>query len=186
VKSNAYKIGLISFTQPAKITTNNYKNKGIPKMALTEEIKTTFLKKITYLKDNSDVKSYKRFKLDLLERIGNRLIAYSNECPDCEKAIVELGQILDNLAESATSSKPSPANEYHLYLKKLISHFVKRHKLVSENYYLGLWMSTGMAIGVALGAAFDDMGLGLILGMCAGLAFGAGLDADAKKKGVVV
>ncbi len=155
-------------------------------MALTEELKTIFLKKIAYIKANADVKSQKKFKLDLLERIGKRLVTYSNECLVCENAIIELGKILDDLTEAATNSKPSPAKEYHLYLKKLISHFEKQHKLVSDDYHLGLLMSTGMAIGVACGAAFNNMGLGLILGMCIGLAIGAGLDADAKKKGLVI
>jgi hypothetical protein len=73
----------------------------------------------------------------------------------------------------------------------MLQRLEKEHGLVPRNRYMLLWMSIGMAgfgipMGVAFGAALDNMGLlglGLPIGLAIGLSIGAGLDKKAKEEG---
>ncbi|WP_234028562.1 hypothetical protein [Lentibacillus sp. Marseille-P4043] len=70
-----------------------------------------------------------------------------------------------------------------------MSNLQKKHKLVEEGYYLGIFMSLGLSLGVVFGLTVLDIGLlGLPIGvgMCIGLAIGSGMDADAKKRGKTI
>jgi len=151
-----------------------------------DDLKSTLLKRLSYLKENSDSRLAKRLKLEKLERIMNRIISFSEKCHDCNHSIQELEKILNNPIDKLSGSDPALYKAYHLCLKKLASHLQKQHNLVADDYYVGLWMSLGMAIGVSFGVVFNDLAIGLAIGMSVGIAIGAGLDANAKKEGKVI
>ena len=52
---------------------------------------------------------------------------------------------------------------------------MKDKKKIPTDYYVGI----GLCIGVAFGAAFDNIGLGI----CLGLVFGVAMQGAKKKKG---
>ena len=51
---------------------------------------------------------------------------------------------------------------------------------------MGMWMSIGVAVGIAIGAATDHMGAGMPIGIGIGVAIGAFLDWRAKKEGRIL
>jgi hypothetical protein len=51
----------------------------------------------------------------------------------------------------------------------IISHLQKEHKLIAEGYYLAIFMSIGLSMGVAFGLTiFDNIGLGIPIGIVSG------------------
>lgn len=88
-----------------------------------------------------------------------------------------------------------PAKKYKKELKKhqskMLNKVAKELKIVTPGYYRNLWMAVGMAgigmpMGVAFGAATDNMGLlgiGLPIGLAIGVGIGAGMDKKAKEEG---
>ena len=150
------------------------------------DLKNTLLKRLSYLKENSDSRLAKRLKLEKLERMITRLTSYSDKCHDCNDSLQELDKILDNPIDKLSGSDQALSKAYHIFLKKQTSHLQKQHNLVAEDYYVGLWMSLGMGIGISFGLLFNDLTIGLVIGMCVGIAIGAGLDANAKKQGKVI
>ncbi len=83
------------------------------------------------------------------------------------------------------------AKEIKKATHRLVKLLVKQLKLSPKNYYRNIWLGTGMAgfgipMGVAFGAAFDNMafiGIGLPIGLAIGMAIGSGMDKKAKREG---
>ncbi len=88
-----------------------------------------------------------------------------------------------------------PARSYRKKLRasmwKILRELEKTLKLVPRNYYRGTWFVLGMSVfgvpmGVALGAALDNMGfigLGLPLGLVIGMSIGLSMDSKAAREG---
>jgi hypothetical protein len=84
---------------------------------------------------------------------------------------------------------PVPKDKRKYYFKtidSMIRHLQKQHHLVMEGQYLGIWMSIGTALGLAIGAVLDHPGAALPLGICIGTGLGTYLDWRAKKEGRII
>lgn len=82
-----------------------------------DDLKNALLKRLSYLKENSDSGLAKRLKLEKLERAINRLISYSDKCHDCNDSLQELDKILNNPIDKLGGSDQATSKAYHLFLK---------------------------------------------------------------------
>jgi len=151
-----------------------------------EIIKQRLLSKITDKKMYISDKQSNNYKLDLLERIINRLASFSEECQECTGFINNLDSYIDSIVANADKQTNKV---YHTYINSIISHLQLKHKLVSDNYYLTIFLPLGMVFGTAFSSigSFKGMsGTGIGIGLCLGVAIGTGMDANAKKKGSII
>jgi hypothetical protein len=151
-----------------------------------ESIKQRLLSKITEKKKYISDKQSKYYSLDLLVRIINRLALFSEECQECAGFINNLESYIDSIVVNADKQTNKI---YHAYINSIISHLQLKHKLVSENYYLTVFMPLGMVFGTAFSSIDSFKGLssgGIGIGLCLGVAIGSSMDTNAKKKGKVI
>jgi hypothetical protein len=126
----------------------------------------------------------KKLDLDKCEQVVEKLGSFSSSCMDCQQLLLELMNYLTLIKENIDTIDDTKLKQYKQLINQITSHLQKKHKLIQEGYYLGIFMSLGMSLGVVFGlTVFDGIGLGISFGMCIGLAIGASMDADAKKKG---
>ena len=94
----------------------------------------------------------------------------------------------------ALNAMPDSKRELRIQIRtrqsKIIGLLEKDLKIVTKNYYRGVWLALGIAIGlpmgVALGSAAGNMGymaIGMRFGMVGGMAYGGNLDKKAFKEG---
>ena len=130
-------------------------------------------------------KEYKKYKLDLLLRIAQRVDSFSSICGECQMFQPEITRLTEELRNLSLMSKESRKN-YFKTLGTITKHLQKEHKLVTSGHYIGIWMTIGTAIGVAIGAALGNPGAGPAIGIALGVAVGSYLDRKAKKEGRVI
>lgn len=162
-------------------------------MNSNEDLAKKIIENVNELKSNLDDKKVKFFRIDRLKKIVDRLAQYSDSCVECTNFLNNFEQdLMENL-------KPKDMKRSRTYLKNfniIVNHLCKKHKLVTPGYhtstYLPLGMSFGMAIGMSIGISINsnamsiEMSLGMSLGMSFGVLIGSLMDADAKKKGIVI
>ncbi|KUO63091.1 MAG: hypothetical protein APF84_11225 [Gracilibacter sp. BRH_c7a] len=144
------------------------------------------LKDITLLKQKLDNKEVKKLKLDLVERIINRMGILTKECDECTEALNDLTIIITRIKDKHNELDKQDYKDYQSLLTQLTTHLEKKHKLIREGHYTNLYMSLGIALGLPFGAALDNIAIGIPIGLSIGLAIGSSLDADAKKKGLII
>lgn len=95
----------------------------------------------------------------------------------------------------ALNTIPSADKHFSRELRKknsvILKTLLKELKLVPKHHYRNLWLALGMSVfgipmGVAFGAALDNMGflgIGLPLGMAIGIGVGTAMDEQARKEG---
>jgi hypothetical protein len=139
-----------------------------------------------------DRKESGKYKVDLLLCLAERVDSFGDVCSQCQTSrqeIAELSKTLSEFSDLINARAPVPKEQRKIYFKKInsiTSHLQKRHKLVMEGQYMGLWMSIGVAIGLGLGAALDRTGAGMPIGIGIGIVIGAFLDWKAKKEGRII
>jgi hypothetical protein len=135
-----------------------------------------------------DKKVATKLEIDKCRRIIQRLNSFSTDCEECYQHFIELENHLIQLAEKVEHQVEDDDFKNHKQIiANVTSHLEKQHKLVTSGYYLSVYMSIGMSIGLVFGLLiFDNLALGLPIGMGIGVAIGAGLDEDAKKKGMTL
>lgn len=147
------------------------------------------LTQIKAIREAIDEKQAKKYNLPQLERVVKRLGQFSPECEECNNQLSQLEihvERIKNLDDKVGAVHKEYYKEYMKAVQKAIGHLQKEHKLVSEGYYTSTYMSIGLALGLPLGLTFGNMVMGMPIGLAIGLAIGAGMDADAKKKGLVI
>lgn len=125
-------------------------------------------------------------KLDLEkeERLLNRM-ADLEPCDECESGLMELGEEYKRLRARLPELEKSDVRSHRKVLNKLLNHVHKVHKVVPQNYYIGVFMPLGLTFGMLIGLGFlENMVYGFTLGISIGIAIGAGLDAKSKKDGL--
>ncbi|WP_407270348.1 hypothetical protein [Radiobacillus sp. PE A8.2] len=129
----------------------------------------------------------KKLGLDQCERIITRLDHFSVECHHCQQYLNELESHIKQLKDNTAPNK-ADVKVHTQKIAGIIAHLQKQHKIVTEGYYLGIYMSLGTSLGLVFGLLLfpDNFALGLPIGIGTGVAIGAGLDADAKKKGLTL
>lgn len=154
---------------------------------MNNDLSEKLMKDIEELKSSINGQAVKKLDLDLLTRIVKKLDSISPECEKCSLTLDELEKHIKQLKDRGALLNENDFKQNKSKLNDIVSHLQKQHKLVTEGYYLGIYMSLGMSIGLVFGLLiFKNIALGLPIGMCLGIAIGSGMDADAKKKGMVI
>jgi hypothetical protein len=139
-----------------------------------------------------DSKNNRKYKVELLLCLAERVDSFNDICSQCQSFKQELGELsktLATFAELISMRAPVPKDQRKGYFKtidSIIQHLQKQNRLVMEGQYIGLCMSVGTALGLALGAVMDHAGAGIPIGIGLGTALGTFLDWKAKKEGRVI
>jgi hypothetical protein len=137
----------------------------------------------------------KMLGLDLTVRLVKRLDSFSSECEECRLFLNDIREFITKLERIQGEPTKEDCKAYKAKVNAVTSHLQKKHGLVTDGYYTGMYMSTYMLFGVSLGLVFgltvyNNISLGLPIGigvgMALGVAIGSGKDAEAKKKGQVI
>ena len=143
-------------------------------------------KQIELLENSLSEKDYKKFKLHLLLCVAERVDQFSSECGQCEIFKQDVTTLIQDVGNLAQIADKAWRKAYFKSMNKVIGHLQRQHKLVTEGYYIGVFMAIGSGLGVALGAAMDEVGGGIPIGVGIGVALGAALDYKARKEGRVL
>lgn len=133
-----------------------------------------------------DKKVAKRLYIEKHKRLIARLDSFSADCAECEALLEDVEMKVLQLAEEPELSR-SALSYYQRIFADSRYHLRNKHKVVEEGYYFSFYPSFGVILGVILGeVVFDHLSLGVAVGIGLGVAVGASLDANAKKKGLVI
>jgi uncharacterized membrane protein YccC len=139
------------------------------------------------LKNELSEKNAKRLNINFLERLIKRLESFSDNCMECKEYLEALDTHINDLRDKQNQLDAQDMKEHRQMVALISSHLEKDHKLLTEGYYTGIYMSMGTCFGLLFGLViFDDMALWLSIGLCLGLVIGSVKDADAKKKGLTI
>ncbi len=143
-------------------------------------------KEINLHKDTFNKKDSKKYKLDLLLRVANRVDDFSSYCGECQmfqQEVTTLAQDLGNLIQLPDKGR----RKSHIKkINNIIKHLKKEHKLITEGYYRGIGMIIGPATGTGIGTALDNTGIGIAIGVAIGVVIGNYMDKKAKEEGKVI
>jgi hypothetical protein len=145
------------------------------------------VQKINGIKNTLDQKDYRKFRLDSLSSVAQRIGQFSPECTQCMSFREDVDRMMTNAGNLAQTDdkerRKSYLSDINENINKITGHLQKKHKLVTEGYYMALFTALGAAVGLTIGAvAFDSDSIGLAIGAGGGVAIGAALDAKAKKE----
>jgi hypothetical protein len=143
------------------------------------------LESIVAYKQSLAKKEAKKYKLDYLTRVAQRIAELSKECGECQKFQGEISKLVQDLGGLVQSSKEEKKN-YDRKIKEISGHLQKKHKLYAEGTFVGIGIALGPAIGVAIGSGMGNVGAGIGIGVGIGVAIGSGLEAKAKKDGKII
>ena len=141
---------------------------------------------INQLKDTIPEKDYKKYKLDLLVCVAERVDEFSPECGQCQIFKEEISALAQDVSYLVHADDKDRRKAHLKTINGIVGHLQKQHRLVPEGYYLGIGLAIGAGIGAALGAAMEGIGGGIPIGVGIGLALGAALDAKARKENRVI
>jgi len=142
-------------------------------------------KVINSFKETFSKKEAKKYKLDLLLRVAGRVADFSAECGRCQIFQQDITQLIQDLGNVSLLAKEARRG-YGRTIKNIVKHLQHEHKLVTRGQNVGLWISIGTGIGVAIGAGMDSVGGGIPIGIAIGVVIGGYLDSKAKKEGRVI
>ncbi|MFD1413649.1 hypothetical protein [Oceanobacillus jeddahense] len=140
-------------------------------------------KEIEDLRNSLGEKVSKKLDLDNCHQLIQRLGTLSSECETCYQSFNDLESHLVQLLDKPGQLTKNDFKHHHQKINNISTHLMKKHKLVTKDYYLSIYMSCGLSIGLVFGLLFDNLALGLPIGLGIGVTVGAILDADVKKKG---
>jgi len=143
------------------------------------------VKEINLHKDTLGKKDAKKYKLDLLLRVANKVDSFSSQCGECQMSQQDITTLTQGLGYLAQWSKERRKSHFKT-IDTIIKHLRKQHKLITEGHYIGIGLAIGIGIGAVLGAALGNPGIGPAIGTAIGLAIGSYLDKKAKKEGRVI
>jgi hypothetical protein len=156
-------------------------------MGDSEELKDIVLKRIGEIRNIVDQKLAAKLSLNLLERFTVRAASFSNDCEECRDYLQEIDKWVSKIADTSGQLEKPEWKDYQIILKRITDHMQKVHKLVPENYYMEIYMSMGISLGMVFGLSImHNIGIGMCFGLAIGVALGSGMDSDAKKKGLTI
>lgn len=149
---------------------------------MSTEWKEMTINRLEATKVHLNPKQQKGLKLDLLERIINRVDEFSDTCESCSTLQKEaVAMMVSSLTASNFNRK-----EYNRLMNGVVKHMKDEHKLHEEGENTSTYMALGMSLGMVFGmTVFKAMGLaiGLSLGMTIGMAIGSSMDKKNKAEG---
>lgn len=139
------------------------------------------------LKKSVDVKSTKKLNLHLSERVIERLLSFMGECEECRAALEKLNNNIEHIIAEHGQLKKADFIVHKKLVSEVISHLTKKHKLVTEGYYMNIFLLIFLGAGYIFGQIiFDNISIGMSFGLSFGIIIGSILDSSAKKKGLVI
>ncbi len=139
-------------------------------------------RRIEELKNVLNERDFRKLRLYSLLCIARRVAEFSPECGQCMMFREEITLLVKNAQTVAQTNDRKQRKSYSRSVNRYTAHFQKTHNLVNEGYYTAMYMAIGSGIGVAIGAALDNIALGIPIGVGVGVAIGASLDSKAKKE----
>jgi hypothetical protein len=143
-------------------------------------------KEVNSYRDSLSKKDFRKYKLDLLLRIAQRVDSFSSTCQECRMFQQEISSLIKDIGNLAEMPNKERQKSYFKTINNVVKHLQKDHGLITEGQNIGIWISIGMAIGVAIGAGSGNIGLGISIGLVTGTAIGVTMDAKAKREGKVI
>lgn len=141
---------------------------------------------ISHLKSKLAQRMAKQLQLTKTSRALDKLAEYEVKCEECRHHLNELKSHLMKLREA----EPTTDQDVGIQKRSLsiaLKHLKKKHKLISEVYYISTYMAIGTGVGLFFGLVINDnLALTLPLGVFIGLAVGSSLNAVAKKNGLTI
>ncbi len=141
---------------------------------------------INLYQDTLNKRDSKKYKLDLLLRVANRVDDFASYCGECymfQQEVTTLAQDLGNLIQLPGKER----RKSHIKkINNIVKHLKKEHKLITEGYYRGMGMMIGPAMGTSIGAALDNISVGIGIGIAIGFVIGNYMDKKAEKEGKVI
>ena len=139
-------------------------------------------KQIDLFKETLDKRNYRKYKIDMLQCLANRIEQFSSECGQCQMFKQDISTLVQDVSNLSQMPNKESRKHYFKSMNGVIGHLQRQHKLVAEGYYIGIGMAIGTGLGVAIGTATDNVGSGIPIGVACGMAIGAALDVKAKKE----
>jgi len=158
----------------------------VPRTEIKSDWYRDIEKRVNKLKGTLDEKESRKLRLFLLLSLSQRVAEFSPGCSQCGQLQQDISATVKDLENQVLREDKQWRKSYNKSVNGILEHLQKRHKLVTENYYMGIGIAIGSGLGVALGSAFEYLGSGIPIGIGMGLAIGAALDAKAKKEGRVI
>jgi hypothetical protein len=157
------------------------------KRGVEKKSSENLLNELKALTERAGEKKIKQLNPVFLERLGKRLFSFAEGCQECEEYLLRLSEHIEELKDKDYGLEKQEWKQHRLMINEMVAHLQKKHKLVTEGYYLSIYMCLGMSIGFLFGQViFDNIALGLPFGLGIGVAIGSALDADAEKKGLTI
>lgn len=155
---------------------------------MDQNLSEIIIKNLSDLKNALEPKVAAKLNIGQSERMIKKLAELAEACEDCRTNLVNWDVQITQLKTGMGHGKlaETEVKAYRKLVKDTLAHLEKKHKIVTENYYLTLYMSLGISLGLPFGMLFDNIALGIPIGIGIGLAIGAGMDEDARKKGLVI
>jgi hypothetical protein len=103
---------------------------------------------------------------------------------DWEAFKVETAKLISKFP--AAGAQKQAKKEYQKDLSLYKHYLMKKYKVVTKGYYLGVWMPLGISIGLPFGLLFNNLALGIPIGIAIGAAIGSYLNAAARKENRII
>jgi hypothetical protein len=143
--------------------------------------------KIDQILNHEDAKKLAKLNMDLFKRSVARLDSFQSSCETCSMKLDNIEMHVDHLIGNTGHLEKDEIKHHLGLLNEMNTHLQTNHKLVLPGHYLSTYMTLGMSVGLVFGMTLlDNLAIGLPIGLSVGIAVGSGLDADAKKKGLVI
>lgn len=153
-------------------------------MSTDESTKEILVAEINKIKGNIQPEDIKKYKLDILENIVYKLDQLSDDCEECNSFIKTFkANVLNDLKPSGMSPTN---NRYQQNIKSMLSHLRITHNVVTEYFFVSVYLPVGIAIGFLIGSLIKNLVFGFAIGITVGLIAGVVIDVVAKRNGLVI
>ena len=140
---------------------------------------------IKNLGESIDSNAAKKINFKQLDRVSKRLIEFFDECDECQNYTYLILKFSEDTNRFLDINKKE-LESFNSNVKIIISHMQKKHNLFVEGYFVSIYIALGLIMGTAIGTSLKNLALGISLGMLIGVAVGVAVDANYKKKGLVI
>ena len=143
-------------------------------------------KEINSYKDTLSKKEQKKYKLDLLPRVAERVEDFSSYCGECQAFQQEITTLVQDLGNLMQMPGREAVKRYSEAVSNMVKHLQKQHKLVSEGHYVGIGLAIGAGVGTVFGSALEGAGIGTAIGTAIGFTIGSYLKKKAEEEGKLI
>lgn len=138
---------------------------------------------INKLKSTLHPEHIKKYKINSLSEIVQKLDKYAGECEECSKLITSFRvDVLSHLKSLDINNQ----SKYEKNLKEILSHLRGKHFVVTEGFFISIYVPVGIGVGFLIGSFLNNLVVGFAVGILGGLLAGAIIELVAKNKGFLI